>query len=160
MQLSPAGPTGVATGTGFQPTGGGKAAGGINFGEANPSSIDSKFLERPYSFSFAANLNPKIARPPATIRPTQLTHFGTDQSAITVGYEPLYSDWGASRGSYRFIFCQCVGTCGFSLSAASGTTPALRSSRRSSIRLRAARSGGLAILPRLFLRPFLGPLQC
>ncbi len=26
MQLSPAGPTGVATGTGFQPTGGGKAA--------------------------------------------------------------------------------------------------------------------------------------
>src|SRR5262249_57024040 len=48
--------------------------------------------------------------------------------------EYVHADDNPRRGrsaSYRFIFCQCVGTCGFSLSAAAGTTPALRSSRRS-----------------------------
>ncbi len=38
-----------------------------------------------YGSSFVVNLNPKRARPPATIRPTQLNHFGTDQSAIITG---------------------------------------------------------------------------
>src|SRR6516164_7627741 len=31
--------------------------------------------------SFAVNLNPKIARPAATMRPIELTHFGIDESA-------------------------------------------------------------------------------
>src|SRR5262245_45639047 len=34
--------------------------------------------------SFAVSLNPKRARPPATIRPIQLSHFGTDQSPIMI----------------------------------------------------------------------------
>src|SRR5262245_27186746 len=37
------------------------------------------------SSSFAANLNPRRARPPATIRAIQLNDFGTDQSPIMSG---------------------------------------------------------------------------
>jgi hypothetical protein len=42
-------------------------------------------LRRPYSFqraSRSASLSPKKARPPATTRPIQLTHIGTDQPPI------------------------------------------------------------------------------
>jgi hypothetical protein len=38
-----------------------------------------------YSFSFAATLNPNRARPPATMRPIQLSDFGTDQPPIMRG---------------------------------------------------------------------------
>jgi hypothetical protein len=37
------------------------------------------------SSSFSVNLNPRRARPPATIRAIQLTHLGTDQSPIMSG---------------------------------------------------------------------------
>src|SRR5262245_6247964 len=36
--------------------------------------------------SFAVNLNPKRARPPATMSASQLTHIGTDQSPIITGH--------------------------------------------------------------------------
>jgi hypothetical protein len=45
-------------------------------------------LRRPYSFqraSRSASLSPKKARPPATTRPIQLTHIGTDQPSIMTG---------------------------------------------------------------------------
>src|SRR5262249_10080122 len=35
--------------------------------------------------SGAASLNPKKARPPATTRPIQLNHIGTDQSPMSTG---------------------------------------------------------------------------
>jgi ABC transporter substrate binding protein len=36
--------------------------------------------------SFAVNLNRKIGRPPATMKATQLTDFGADQSPIMTGH--------------------------------------------------------------------------
>src|SRR5262245_59641870 len=48
------------------------------------------FESPPYSFSSPVNLNVKRARPPATIRPTQLTHFGTAQSPMMA--DPSVSD--------------------------------------------------------------------
>src|SRR5262249_20772519 len=45
-------------------------------------------LRRPYSFQRASRLQVltrKKARPPATTRPIQLTHIGTDQSPIMTG---------------------------------------------------------------------------
>jgi hypothetical protein len=41
--------------------------------------------------------------------PVRITPIGGDDlkgdPLLPVGYEPLYPDWGASRESYRFIFC-------------------------------------------------------
>jgi hypothetical protein len=69
--------------------------------------------------AFPSRLRPmageSIPRPQPSVR---ITPVGADDLKLSegdpllpVGYEPLYPDWGASRGSYRFIFCQCVGTC-------------------------------------------------
>jgi len=38
-----------------------------------------------FAAGFAVNLNPTIARKPATMRATQLTHLGTDQSPMMTG---------------------------------------------------------------------------
>jgi hypothetical protein len=44
-----------------------------------------RLFNRFQSSSFSVNLNPRRARPPATIRAIQLTHLGTDQSPIMSG---------------------------------------------------------------------------
>jgi hypothetical protein len=65
----------------------------------------------PYSFSSAVNLNAKRARPPATIRPTQLTHFGTDQSPMITGQSSkIRTRWNSatkvkiSPATQRYVF--------------------------------------------------------
>ena len=39
-------------------------------------------LKEPFRDDCAARLNPKYAKAPATMRPTQLSHIGTPQSPI------------------------------------------------------------------------------
>src|SRR6266516_716767 len=65
----------------------------------------------PYSFSSAVNLNAKRARPPATIRATQLTHFGTDQSPMMTGQSSkIRTRWNSATkvkiipATQRYVF--------------------------------------------------------
>src|SRR5262245_34156219 len=47
--------------------------------------------------SSAVNLNPKTARPQATMSATQLTHFGTDQSPIRTGHSiKIRTKWNSA----------------------------------------------------------------
>jgi hypothetical protein len=65
----------------------------------------------PYSFSSAVNLNPKRARPPATIRAAQLNHLGADQSPMMTGQSSkIRTRWNSATkvkiipATQRYVF--------------------------------------------------------
>src|SRR6478752_5146747 len=59
--------------------------------------IEDRQTENPYSSRWPS-LNPRRARPPATMRATQLTHFGTDQSPMmTVQSAKIRTRWKSDR---------------------------------------------------------------